>query len=191
MKFLLDTLPALAFLAAYFFSGIYTATAVLIGALAVVVIAYYLLEKKLHRLHASGFAVAAVLGGITLYLRDPAFIKLKPTIVYGVIASALLLSHVIGQKVLLQRIPQKTFVCPDAVWRGLNLSWGLFFFFCAILNWYVAGHFDESIWVQLKAYGFTVMTFLFALALLPFIYRYLPQDPPPAGSASGPGSGAT
>lgn len=178
MKFLLDVLPAVAFLAGYLLADIYTATAALIGALFVVVVLYGVLERRLHRMHAIAFAAAAFFGGITLYLRDPVFIKLKPTIVYGLFGSVLLLSHVIGSKVLLARIPQKTFVCPDQVWRRLNFSWGLFFLFCSGLNWYVAGHFDESVWVQLKAYGFTVMTISFTLALLPFVYKYLPQEQP-------------
>jgi intracellular septation protein len=176
MKPLLDLLPALAFLGAYLLGDIYTATAVLIGALALVVIAYAILDKRLHRMHASAFAAAAVFGGVTLYLRDPLFIKLKPSIVYGLFGSVLLLSHVIGQKVLLQRIPQKMLVMPDRTWRRVNLAWALFFLSLSALNLYVAEFLDETVWVQLKAYGFTVLTLVFTLALLPFVYKYLPQE---------------
>jgi intracellular septation protein len=176
MKYLLDLLPALAFLGAYLLGDIYIATVVLIGALALVVLAYAVLEQRLHRLHASAFAAAAIFGGITLYLRDPLFIKLKPSIVYGLFGSVLLLSQVIGRRVLLQRIPQNMLVLPDGVWRGVNLAWGLFFLSLSGLNLYVAEYLDEAVWVQLKAYGFTVLTLVFTLALLPFIYKYLPQE---------------
>ena len=126
MKTLLDLLPAIAFFAAYYFGGIYTATVVLVVALAVTVIGYRLLEKRWHKAHIIALVASAVLGGITLALHDPAFIKLKPSIVYGVFALALLGSHFVGDKVLLQRLPQKMLLMPDTLWKRVNVAWAVF-----------------------------------------------------------------
>jgi intracellular septation protein len=180
MKALLDLLPAIAFLAAWYVGGIYTATVAIIAALAVTVIGYRLLERRWHKAHLIGLVVAAVLGGITLAVHDPAFIKLKPSVVYGVFALALLGSHFIGDKVLLQRLPQKMLVMPDTLWRRVNLAWVLFFMFCAVLNYFVAHHFDEATWVKLKAFGFSLLMLAFMLAHLPFVGRYLvePEQSP-------------
>ena len=175
MKTLLDLLPALAFFGAYYFGGIYTATIAIIIALAITVIGFKLLDGRWHKAHLIGLAVSAVLGGITLFLHDPAFIKLKPSIVYGIFALALLGSHFVGDKVLLQRLPQKMVVMPDAVWKRVNLAWALFFVFCAMLNYVVAHQFDEALWVKLKVFGFSVLMIVFMLAHLPFINRYMVQ----------------
>ena len=178
MKFLLDYAPALLFFAAYFLSGrnIYFATAVLIIAAVALVAVYRVWQKRWHTSHLVVAALALVLGGLTLAIHDPVFIKLKPTAVYAVFALALLGSHWVGDRVLLARIPQEVFKFPEPVWRRINLAWALFFVFCAALNWYVASHFDEATWVSFKMFGFTALTFVFLLAHAPFLSRYLPQD---------------
>lgn len=177
MKFLLDFAPALLFFAAYFFGGIYVATTVLIAALFLLVAAYWLIERRVHKAHLTTAVVAGVLGGLTLAIQEPAFIMYKPTAVYGIFALALLLSHVIGERVLLSRIPQKAVVLPDAVWRKVNFAWAVFFLFCAVLNVYVAHEFDEATWVKVKTFGFTVLMFVFLVAHAPFLAKYLPEEP--------------
>lgn len=176
MKFLLDYAPALLFFAAYFLFGIYVATAALIVAAIALVLVYRLWQKRWHQSHLVVAVLATVLGGLTLAIHDPVFIKFKPTAVYGVFALALLGSHFVGKRVLLARIPQQTFAFPEPVWRKVNLAWALFFLLCAVLNGYVAGHYDEATWVKFKTFGFTALTFLFLLAHAPFLSRYMPRD---------------
>ena len=176
MKFLLDYAPALLFFAAYFLFGIYVATATLIAAAIALVLVYRAWEKRWHKAHLVVAVLAAVLGGLTLAIHDPVFIKFKPTAVYAVFALALLGSHVVGDRVLLARIPQHTFSFPEPVWRRVNLAWALFFAGCALLNAYVAASYDEATWVKFKTFGFTALTFVFLLAHAPFLSRYLPDD---------------
>ena len=183
MKTLLDLLPLIAFGAAYYFGGIYAATIAIVVALAITVIGFKLKDGTWHKAHLIALVVSAVLGGITLALHDPAFIKLKPSIVYGIFAMALLGSHFIGDKVLLQRLPQKMVVMPDVVWKRVNLAWALFFMFCATLNYVVAHQFDEALWVKLKLFGFSALMIVFMLAHLPFVGRYVVQ---PDGAANDP-----
>ncbi len=178
MKTLLDLLPAAAFFGAYLYGGIYTATGVLVASLFFVVIVYRLWKKEWHKTHLITAIVAGVMGGLTLYIHDPAFIKLKPTVLYAVFSVALLGSHVIGGKVLLARIPQATFQLPEPVWRRVNLAWAVFFAICAVLNYYVAMSYDEVTWVKFKTFGFTALMFVFMLAHAPFLMRYLQQDEP-------------
>jgi intracellular septation protein len=176
VKFLLDYAPALLFFAAYVLFDIYVATTALIVAAITLVLVYRIWETRWHKSHLVVAVLATVLGGLTLAIHDPVFIKFKPTAVYAVFALALLGSHFIGERVLLARIPQKTFSFPEPVWRKVNLAWALFFLGCAVLNWYVAGNYDEATWVKFKTFGFTALTFVFLLAHAPFLSRYLPQD---------------
>jgi intracellular septation protein len=176
VKFLLDFSPALLFFGAYLLADIYVATGVLIASLFGIVGVYWFWKRELHKAHLVTALVAALLGGLTIYIHDPTFIKVKPTVVYGIFALVLLGSQFIGDKPLLQRIPQRAIVMPDAVWRRVNLAWALFFVLCAVLNLYVAERFDEATWVKFKTFGFTALMFVFLLAHAPFLARYLPQE---------------
>lgn len=173
MNAVLDLIPAILFFAAYKLYDLFTATAVLVVALLVMVLITWLRTRTVPKLQLATALVAAALGGMTLWLRDPTFIKFKPTAIYGAFALALLGSHVIGDKVLMQRIPQKAMVMPDAIWRRINLAWALFFVFCAALNVHVAMNYSEEVWVKVKVFGFTGLMFAFMLAHIPFISRYL------------------
>lgn len=176
MNFLLDFAPALLFFGAYYVYGIYVATTVLIVALFVLVGLYWLRQRRIHKAHLITALVAAGLGGLTLYVRDPVFIQYKPSAVYTVFALALLLSQLIGDKVLLARLPQKSIVLPDAVWRRVNLAWAAFFAFCALLNIYIAQHFSMEVWIQFKTFGFTVLMFAFLMAHIPFLKQHLAKQ---------------
>ncbi len=176
MNMLLDFAPALLFFGAYSLYGIYIATTVLIVSMFALVAIYWFKEKRLHKTHFVTALVAAGLGGLTLYVHDPEFIKYKPTVIYAIFSAALLGSHFIGDKVLLARLPQKTIELPDPVWRKVNFAWAGFFAFCAVLNLYVAHSFSEAAWVKVKTFGFTVLMFAFFLAHIPFLKRYLPSE---------------
>lgn len=176
VKLFLDLAPAVLFFGAYVFGDIYTATAVLIVSLFAVVAVYWLWKRELHKGQLVTALIAAVLGGLTLYVHDPAFIKFKPTAVYAVFAIALLASHFIGDRVLLARIPQQAVALPDATWRRVNLAWAVFFAACAALNLYVAANFSEKTWVEFKAFGFTALTFVFLLAHVPFLAPHLKEQ---------------
>ena len=181
MKTLLDYLWAPFFLGGYLTGGIYPATAALMASTTAMVLIHWLWKREWNKSYLVLCAVTLVLGSVTLYLRDPTFIKMKPTVVYLVFAAALLGSHGIGDTVLLERMPQTAIQLPAPVWRKVNFAWGLYFAGCAALNWYVATHFSEATWVNFKLFGFTALTLLFCLAHLPFLWRYLPQDPPADG----------
>ena len=176
MKTVLDFLPALAFFGVYVVSDIYTATIALIASLFALVLIYRVWEKRWHKAHGIGALVALVLGGMTLVIRDPNFIMLKPTAVYLLFAVALLASQYIGDQPILQRLGGKQIQMPDAVWRRVNAAWVLFFIGCAALNLFVAWQFDEATWFKFKTFGFTILMFIFIFAHIPFVGRYLQTD---------------
>ena len=176
MNLVLNYAPAFLFLGAYLSGDIYLATKVLIASLVLVVLIFRLWKGEWHKMHIAVAAIAGALGGLTLYLHNPTFIKYKPSAVYTLFAAALFASHFVGDKVLLARIPQQVIALPDLLWRRINLAWSLFFLFCAALNLYVAFNFDEATWVKFKAFGFTGLMFVFLLAHLPFVMRYLPDE---------------
>lgn len=179
MKNLMDWLPALAFVAAYLVYDIYVATAVLIVTLFAAVAVHRLRTGEWHKTNAVAAVIALVLGGLTLWIRDPMFIKLKPTAVYAIFSLVLIGSHFIGNKPLMARIPPSMIDLPDWLWGRINTAWAVFFLLCAVVNVPIALYLSESTWVMIKTFGYTGASFVFLLAHLPFIAPYLPKEEEP------------
>ncbi len=181
MKMLLDFAPLPLFFIAYQFGGIYVATGVLIVSLYVALGIDRMMTGKLNHVLAGTALLATVLGGLTFALHDPAFIKLKPTILYAVFALACIGSQFFGEQVLIQRLMRSAIELPAPAWRKLNLAWALFFIFCAGLNYYVAHQFAEATWVRFKLIGLTALPFVFALLQAPFLMKHMPPEVAPEG----------
>ncbi|MCK9195080.1 MAG: septation protein IspZ [Nevskia sp.] len=177
MNALIDTIPALLFVGVYAFYGLYPATAVLIAACIALVIYTWVRTRRMPKMQLAIAVVVTVLGGLTLWLHDPDFVKFKPTAIYAAFGAALLSSHFFGDKVLLARLPQQMIVMPDAVWRRVNAAWGIYYLLLAAVNFYIAKNFSEATWVTWKFISFTVLPFVFLLLHAPFLSRYLVTEP--------------
>ena len=125
-----------------------------------------------------------IFGGLTLWLRDDAFIKWKPTIVYWVIAALFIGSQFIGEKTFFERMLGKQLNMPADAWKWHNFSFGMFMFALSLLNLYVAFYFrldlDEAtrlkIWGYFKVFGTLILTFVFLMVQSLFMAKYM-QEP--------------
>ncbi|MGQ3058390.1 MAG: inner membrane-spanning protein YciB, partial [Nevskia sp.] len=86
MNAVLDLIPAILFFAAYKLYGMFTATAVLVVSLLLMVLVTWRRTGQVPKLQLATALVATVLGGMTLWFRDPTFILFKPTAIYGAFA---------------------------------------------------------------------------------------------------------
>ena len=119
----------------------------------------------------SGGAVI-ILGGITLWLHDETFIKIKPTLYYTVIA-ALLLFGLWTRRNLLEMVLGSAYPgLSDEGWRILTRNWAIFFIVMAVLNEIVWRNSSTDFWVGFKLWGFLPATFLFAIANVPMLMRH-------------------
>jgi intracellular septation protein len=128
--------------------------------------------KKVDRMLWISLAIIVVMGGATILLRDPTFIKWKPTVLYWAFAGVLLGAEWLFQRNLIRSMMGQQISLPDAVWTRLNLSWGAFFLLMGALNLYVAYRFSESTWVNFKLFGGMGLMLLFVLAQGVFLSRY-------------------
>jgi intracellular septation protein len=176
MNALIDLLPLAAFIGGYFTGGIYAATGALIVACVVSAGLLWLRTRKPPKMQLITAAMAIVFGGMTLWLHNPDFIKLKFSLVYLLFAAALLGSHFVGDKVLLARIPQDVLKLPDALWRRVNIAWIFYFLLLAAVNLYIARNFSEAIWVKFKL-ACIFLPVVFMLLQAPFLAPYLETDP--------------
>jgi intracellular septation protein len=115
--------------------------------------------------------IVFVFGGLTLYLQDETFIKLKPTIIYALFAAILLGGMLLGRS-LLALVLDSVFQLDDDGWRKLTLRWGIFFLVMALLNEVVWRSVSTDAWVAFKTFGFLPLTVVFALAQTPLIMRH-------------------
>jgi intracellular septation protein len=188
MNQLLELSPLILFLIAYKLWGIYTATAVLMASVVVVLIAHRLRSGKFKTMHVVTAVVVVGLGSLTLFLHDARFIQWKPTVLMGLTAVAFLASMVIGKQPLVRRMFEGVFPEPLAVskhaWLVLNVLWAAWFALLAVLNIYVAHHFAESTWVNFKVYGITPATMLFMIPQVLWLSSKLqaPNNPSPVGA---------
>lgn len=176
MKQFLDFLPLIVFFAFYKLYDIYAGTAALIVATAVVLIYSWFRYRKIEKMALITFVLVAVFGGLTLFFHNDEFIKWKVTVIYGLFASALLISQWIMGKPLIQSMLGKELTLPERVWSRLNVAWALFFIVCGLANIYVAFWLPQNIWVNFKVFGLTILTLAFTLLSGVYIYRHLPAE---------------
>jgi intracellular septation protein len=172
VKLLFEFLPIVLFFAAYQIWGIETATAV-----AIVASILQIALLKLRRLPVSGMqwfslGIIVVFGGLTLWLHDPWFIKLKPTVLNLGFALVLLIAQLGFRKNLIQSLMGEQVRMESQRWNQLLWAWSGFFVVMAAVNWWVATRFSEAIWVQFKLFGFLGLFFLFAIAQGLWISRH-------------------
>ena len=153
MKFLFDIFPLILFFIAWSLYDIFVATAVAIAATVAQVAWMWLRHRRVDNMLWVTLAIMLVFGGATLVLRDPTFIKLKPTVLYWAFAGALAGAQAFVGKNLIRLMMEKSMSLPDAIWSRLNASWIAFFVVMGILNLYIAYSFSEAVWVQFKVFG--------------------------------------
>lgn len=175
MKFLTDFFPILLFFIAYQLYDIYVATAVAIVSSVLQVGYAWFTRRKVEKMHLITMIMLLVFGGLTLLLRDPLFIKWKPTVVNWLFGAAFLGSQFIGERNMVQRLMQHAVELPKAIWRRLNLAWALFFIASGVLNLYVAFSYSEEIWVNFKLFGMLGLTLVFVLLQAFYMARHI-QD---------------
>jgi intracellular septation protein len=176
MKFLFDIFPVLLFFAAFKFWGIYTATAVAIGATVAQVAWSWLRHRKVDNMLWVSLAIIVLFGGATLWLKDEAFIKWKPTVLYWLFAAILLGSALLFRKNLIRTMMEKQLTLPDPVWQKLNLSWALFFAVMGAANLYVAFHFPTEFWVNFKLFGGIGLMIAFVVGQGLLLSRYIEPE---------------
>jgi intracellular septation protein len=177
-KLLIDFGPLLIFFAINFLAPVPPLTKIFVatGGFMIAMVAAVIYSAIRYRsvsplLWFSGVMVV-ILGGLTLWLHDETFIKLKPTIYYLFVAG-LLGFGLWKDKPLLKMVLGSAYPGLDEEgWRKLTRNWALFFLFMAALNEAVWRSSSTDFWVGFKLWGAMPLTFLFAGANVPMLLRH-------------------
>jgi intracellular septation protein len=176
MKFLFDLFPVILFFAAYKFAGIYVATGVAIAATFGQIAWVHFRHGKVDKMLWVSLGLIVVFGGATLLLRDPTFIKWKPTILYWIFATALLGSALLFRKNLIRAMLEAQVALPEPLWARLNLAWVAFFAAMGGLNLYVAYNYSEADWVNFKLFGGMGLMLAFIVGQGLVLAKYIPDE---------------
>jgi intracellular septation protein len=126
--------------------------------------------------------MVVILGGLTIWLHNENFIKMKPTLYYALVSGLLWFGLATGRP-LLQRALGSTYPGLDETgWTKLTRNWAAFFAFMALVNEAVWRNSTTDFWIGFKLWGALPLTFLFAAANIPMLLRHglMKEDAMPA-----------
>jgi intracellular septation protein len=152
-------------------AGIFWATGIFMGAMAVSLGVMFALTRHIPPMPLITALFVGVFGGLTLWLQDETFIKIKPTLVYCLFAGILIAGLMAG-RTFLKPLLGTMLALTDAGWRLLTWRWAVFFLALAVLNEIVWRNVPTDTWVTFKVFGFLPLTLIFALAQIPLIRRH-------------------
>src|SRR5581483_1760793 len=136
----------------------------------------YWLEKRLSPMAIVTVVIVMLLGGLTLYLKNETFLKMKPTVVYLIFAGALL-GGLAFNRLFIKYALSFEFELPERTWRNLTWRWGAFFIALAGLNEIVWRNFPTKDWVIFKVWIIIPLIMLFGLAQAPLLMKHMRDKP--------------
>jgi intracellular septation protein len=151
--------------------GLFTATLVLMAAVAAALCVSFAATRKLPAVPLVTAMLVLVFGGLTLYLQDTSFIKMKPTVLYAAFG-VVLIGGLLVNKSLLPVIFDNAMALTERGWRLLTFRWAGFFFALAVLNEIIWRTQSNDTWVAFKFPGIFILILLFSVAQLPLISRH-------------------
>ena len=163
--------PLIVFFVANAKFNLFVATGSFMVAVVAAMIVSYVVTRHVPMMALVTGIIVIVFGTLTLVLHDETFIKVKPTIIYGLFAAILGGGLLFGRSFIAIMFDQMFNLTPLG-WRILTMRWALFFFAMAILNEIIWRTQSTDVWVAFKAFGVIPLTMGFAITQMPLIKRY-------------------
>ena len=177
-RLMVDIGPLLVFFAVNFFAPvpgvlkIFVATGAFMAAMIAALIYSAMRYRHVSPLLLFSGVMVVVLGGLTIWLHNETFIKIKPTIYYGIVASLLTFGLATGRP-LLKSVLGSTYPGLNAKgWRKLTRNWAIFFALMAVVNEVVWRNSTTDFWISFKLWGAIPATLVFAFANVPMLLRH-------------------
>lgn len=165
--------PLAAFFVVYWLYGLTAATVAIMAATGVALVLALVIERRVPLMPVVTAVIVGVFGGLTLWLQDETFIKMKPTIVQLIFA-VVLFGGLLFKRPLLKPLLGTAWPLDDEGWHKLSLRFGLFFLAMAALNEVVWRTQSTDFWVTFKVFGILALTFLFVASQVYFMRAHMP-----------------
>lgn len=167
--------PILVFFAAYYLGDLFTATTAIMVTTAIALVVSYIYERRIPMMPLMTAVIIGVFGGLTLWLKDETFIKMKPTIIQALFG-LILLGGLAAGKLFLKSVMGSVWQMNDPAWRSLTLRFAGYFFAMAAINELVWRTQSTDFWVNFKVFGIMGLTFFFILSQMKFIQANVIED---------------
>jgi len=185
LKLAVDLGPLLIFFVANKYGGLFVATGAFMAATALAMAVSWWKTRHIPAMLLFTGVIVALFGGLTLWLQDETFIKLKPTLIYGTFSAILFFGLARGRSYLQLVLGDALPGLDAAGWTKLTRNWALFFLSLLAANEVARQILSTDQWVSFKVWGVTAATLIFAMAQAPMMMRHgmaeePKKDPPPA-----------
>jgi intracellular septation protein len=194
-KLMVDVGPAAVFMIAYNVGrgmvgseAIYWATGLFMAATALALTYAFISQKRFPPMLVVTFVIVTAFGGMTIYLQDPIFVYIKPTIINLLFSVTILGCFAFGFNVW-KALFGSIFQMPERAWFILGVRWALFFALLALMNevlwrhitdtvvtadmrWFDGLSWTEGFWVNFRFFATYPLFFVFLLLNLPLTMKY-------------------
>jgi intracellular septation protein len=163
---------------------IFYATGAFMAAMIVAMLVSYVRYRHISPMLWFSGIMVVILGGITIWLHNDTFIKMKPTVYYLFIAGLLTFGLATRRNLLKMVLGSAYPGLSERGWMLLSRNWAVFFGIMAVINEAVWRNSSTDFWVGFKLWGFFPATLLFALANVPMLMKHgltlekVEADPP-------------
>ncbi|HYD38592.1 MAG TPA: septation protein A [Allosphingosinicella sp.] len=177
-RLLIDLGPLLVFFLVNFLAPvpevlrIFYATGAFMAAMIVAMMISYLRYRHISPLLWFSGIMVVILGGVTIWLHNDVFIKMKPTVYYVFVAALLGFGLATGRNLLKMVLGAAYPGLSERGWKLLTRNWAIFFLVMAVVNEAVWRNTSTSFWIGFKLWGFLPATFLFAIANVPMLMKH-------------------
>lgn len=163
--------PIAVFFVAYNFADLFVATASIMVATTLALALSYSVERRIPMMPLITAALVGIFGGLTLWLNDETFIKMKPTIIQAIFGSVLF-GGLLAKRLFLKSLMGSVWQMTDRGWRILTVRFSVFFYFSAALNEAIWRTQSTDFWVNFKVFGLMGLTIAFIVCQLPLLKRF-------------------
>ena len=158
------------------YDGFIVATALFIPLIVVTTLILWKLTGHLSKMQIATVVLVVVFGGLSVWLNDDRFFKMKPTMIYTLFAGVLGFGLLRGQSYL-RFVMEEMMPLQHEGWMILTRRLALFFAGLAVLNEIIWRTMSTDTWVNFKTFGLTIAIFAFFMAQGKVIQTYsIPED---------------
>tara|TARA_R110002096_G_scaffold33400_3_gene96582 strand:- start:3700 stop:4317 length:618 start_codon:yes stop_codon:yes gene_type:complete len=163
------------------YAGFIVATALFIPLMLLTTGILWALTGKLSKMQIATVVLVVIFGGLSVWLNDERFFKMKPTMIYALFAGILGFGLMRGRSYLESVMDGALPLKPEG-WMILTRRLTLFFAALAVTNEVIWRGFSTEVWVNFKTFGLTAALFLFFMTQSRLFSKFaieVPEDKTP------------
>ena len=157
------------------YSGFVVVTAFFVPLIWISTALYWVIFRELSKMQIMTAILVTVFGGLTVWLNDEQFIKMKPTLIYvifgGILGVGLLQGKSYVQMLMGDVLPLKS-----EGWMVFTKRLTALFFAMAVANEVIWRYFSTDAWVYFKTFGIPIAMMVFFASQVMMLRAYLDEE---------------